>query len=622
MGAFLVYILKSAACLSVFYGFYYLLLSKETFHRFNRIALLSIVVLGLLLPAADWFPESPALVSVSTGDFFVTLQPDVAESEIVQAASFPFTWQETCVLLYVVGILFFCFRQVWALGRLMILLHQSRRERLEGGSWLVVHEKVFAPFSWMNYIVISEIDLRNGGEAILLHELAHIRNRHSWDLLFMGFCICLQWFNPIAWLLKAELQNIHEYEADEAVLREGIDARRYQLLLIEKAAGARLYSLANSFNHSLLKKRITMMIKKKSNPWARVKYLYILPLAAVTVAAFARPEISRPLAEISKVKVSDFALNAEVGEAKNPEILREQQEKRLTLRGVVREKSDGKPIMGASVLIKGTSSGTLTDEQGVFVLTGVPQDAILGFYMVGYKRTETGLANVPEGVLTNGLSIYLESEDAPASDKEITVIPDTPEQPEASSGEVFRVVEEMPEYPGGMQECLNFVMKNIKYPADALAEKIEGRVIVRFVVMKDGTIAEPEILRSVSPSIDAEALRVIRMMPKWKPGKQKGKAVNVKYTIPLTFTFTKAQEVANAETVSVASSSENKATDLNSEDVLIIIDGLEVSKEVMNRLSSDQIESVSVLKDKAALEQYGEKGKNGVILIKTKEAQK
>ena len=138
------------------------------------------------------------------------------------------------------------------------------------------------------------------GEEILTHEMAHIRARHSVDMLICSFCVILQWFNHAVWLLKQELENIHEYEADESVINHGIDAKHYQLFLIKKAVGSqRFTSMANRFNHSKLKKRITMMLKRKSNPWARLKYLYVLPLTAVAVVAFARPEISRELGTVS-----------------------------------------------------------------------------------------------------------------------------------------------------------------------------------------------------------------------------------------------------------------------------------------------------------------------------------
>ena len=169
----------------------------------------------------------------------------------------------------------------------------------------------------MKYIVISEADLEENGREILIHETAHISNHHSVDLLVADLCIFFQWFNPASWLLKQELQNIHEYEADETVIKEGVDAKQYQLLLIKKAVGTRLYSMANSFNHSKLKKRITMMLKEKSNPWARLKYLYVLPLAAIAVTAFARPEISQKAKEISAVKVNDLAAIVETKTVEN-----------------------------------------------------------------------------------------------------------------------------------------------------------------------------------------------------------------------------------------------------------------------------------------------------------------
>ena len=148
--------------------------------------------------------------------------------------------------------------------------------------------------------------MEESGAEILAHEQAHIRAYHSLDMWFAGCCAVLHWFNPAVWLLKQELQNVHEYEADESVIAHGVDAKHYQLLLIKKAVGAqRFTSMANSFDHSKLKKRITMMLKQKSNPWARLKFLYVLPLAAVAVAAFARPEISRRLENISEVEFAE-----------------------------------------------------------------------------------------------------------------------------------------------------------------------------------------------------------------------------------------------------------------------------------------------------------------------------
>ena len=316
MGLFFVYILKSSVCLAIFYLFYRLLLARETFHRFNRFSLLGILLLSCLLPLVEVSVKQETEVhqTMLTLEQLLMMADAVNATEAgARAETATVTWIQVALLVYLAGIVFFAFRNVYSLVRLLMLLKSGKKEDI--GSYLpgrkervtlIVHNCDIAPFSWMGYIVISRKDLEENGREILIHELAHIHNRHSWDLLVADVCIFFQWFNPASWLLKQELQNIHEFEADETVIKEGVDAKQYQLLLIKKAVGTRLYSMANSFNHSKLKKRITMMLKEKSNPWARLKYLYVLPLAAIAVTAFARPEISGKMDEISAVKVNDF----------------------------------------------------------------------------------------------------------------------------------------------------------------------------------------------------------------------------------------------------------------------------------------------------------------------------
>ena len=308
MGTFFVYILKTSICLTGFYLFYRLLLSKETFHRFNRVALLGILLLSQLIPFCEITvpEESEVQQTLLTIEQILTLADHVPQTEVeVLPSSIPL-WLPVLLCIYLLGILFFLGRNLYSLSHMLQLLHGGRQEKLEKGITLIIHDKNIAPFSWMKYVVISEKDLQENGKEILIHEMAHVHNRHSIDLLISDICIIFQWFNPTSWLLKQELQNIHEYEADETVIRQGVNAKQYQLLLIKKAVGTRLYSMANSFNHSKLKKRITMMLKEKSSPWARMKYLYVLPVAAITLTAFARPEISNELNEISTIKVNDI----------------------------------------------------------------------------------------------------------------------------------------------------------------------------------------------------------------------------------------------------------------------------------------------------------------------------
>ena len=310
MGVFFIYILKSSVCLVLFYLFFRLLLSKETFHRFNRMALLGVLFFSLLIPCIEVTTRhqvevQQAMLSIEQLLLMAELEATPVEAGAVQETVA--SWIQIVLLVYLAGILFLACRNIYSLICLFRLIHSGKHEKLEKGGTLVVHNQEIAPFSWMKYIVISRKDLKENGREILIHEMAHINHRHSVDLLVADICIFFQWFNPGAWLLKQELQNIHEYEADETVINEGVNAKEYQLLLIKKAVGTRLYSMANSFNHSKLKKRITMMLKEKSNPWARLKYLYVLPLAAIAVTAFARPEISETMEEISVAKVNDLA---------------------------------------------------------------------------------------------------------------------------------------------------------------------------------------------------------------------------------------------------------------------------------------------------------------------------
>jgi TonB-dependent SusC/RagA subfamily outer membrane receptor len=304
MGIFLVFILKSTLCLAVFYLFYRLLLSRDTFHRFNRIALLSVILFSVIIPFIRLASDAPVALQrpVQSLEYLLLMaQMEVeAEAEPTNLS----LWLTLIFSVYAGGCLFFAIRFLMSVGHILQLIKSGKKIPLDNGIRLVVTDKSVSPFSWMKYIVISRIDLKENGKEILIHEKAHIKSCHSFDMLLAGICSIFHWFNPASWLLKQELQNVHEYEADEQVILQGVDEKHYQLLLIKKAVGTqRFTSMANSFNHSKLKKRITMMLRQKSSSYGRLKYLYVLPLTAVAVVAFARPEISRELEKISSVKV-------------------------------------------------------------------------------------------------------------------------------------------------------------------------------------------------------------------------------------------------------------------------------------------------------------------------------
>lgn len=277
------YSLKVGACLAVFYLFFKLLLSRETFHRFNRIVVLAAMVASFVLPLCvitveRELPVQPTLAMVARA------LPDV---QVAAPAPEPFPWRMLVGGIFVAGVAVTCVRTLCSLGAVLRLIRRGRRERQRDGVILVHADRDVAPFSWGRCIVMTDRDLAENGEAILTHERAHLRLHHSVDLLVTDLAGCLQWFNPAMWLLRRELRAIHEYEADEAVLRSGVDARSYQMLLIKKAVGGRWYSVANSLNHSKLKNRITMMLRKRSSRWAEARVLLLLPLAGVALGAFA-----------------------------------------------------------------------------------------------------------------------------------------------------------------------------------------------------------------------------------------------------------------------------------------------------------------------------------------------
>lgn len=295
---------KAGVCLAVFYLFFKLLLSRETFHRFNRIVLLAAVALSFALPLCVITVERelPALPELPA-------QTAVAPAAEPEPEPEPFPWDKLATALFLTGAVVTLGRMSWSIGSVMRLVRRGRRERLDDGSVLVRLDEAVLPFSWGRYIVLSERDYAESGAEILIHERAHLRLRHSWDLLLTDLAGCLQWFNPAMWLLRRELRAIHEYEADEAVLDSGVDARHYQLMLIKKAAGGRWYSVANSFNHSKLKNRITMMLQKKSSRWAAAKALFLLPLTGLALGAFAQTAYVVPEDKVTQqsvtVQVSD-----------------------------------------------------------------------------------------------------------------------------------------------------------------------------------------------------------------------------------------------------------------------------------------------------------------------------
>ena len=290
MTEFLIYQGKAAIALAVFYMFYRLLLSKETFHRFNRIVLLGTAALSFVLPLCVITFKEVVVVPAMTASS-ETFVGEIADTvAMVPEVSVPI-WPVILCSLFALGALAVLIHVVISIIGIRRIISNGSRQTLESGETLIITETDTAPFSWMKYIVISREDYESGCEQILTHEKAHIALRHSWDILFVDMITALQWFNPAIWMLKADLRALHEFEADDAVLRSGANIKEYQYLLIRKAVSKSGYSVANSFNHSTLKARITMMLNKKSSRMSAWKALYVIPLVGISLAATAETKV-------------------------------------------------------------------------------------------------------------------------------------------------------------------------------------------------------------------------------------------------------------------------------------------------------------------------------------------
>lgn len=422
----MLYLLQVNVGLILFYALYKLVCTRDTFFRSRRFILIVSLVLPFILPFIDvreWLESRDRMIMLTHFDYSAVLPEIVVGSEAAETGNRVFVLSEWIGYLYLAGVLVLLVRlavQAFSLYRLIVRMP----EKEINGVRIKCLNDPSGPFSFFRWIFMNPAAVKEDEiSEILTHEMAHVKQHHSVDVLLAEMVSICCWINPFAWLLKREVRLNLEFLADRKVMEAGFATKSYQYHLLGLAYNHK-YGLSNNFNFSHLKQRIIMMNKKKSNAAGHIKYaLFVLPAFALLVA------------------------------------------------------------------------GNIS----------CSQDAS-------------------------------QTEDA----KEEVVAPVSPEAKEAPADstakeEVFMVAEQMPEFPGGMKELLKFLQDNLKYPENAMKNNVQGRVIVQFVVEKDGTPTEFKVLRSVDPDLDAEALRVLQTMPKWKPGMQRGEVVRVKYTVPVSF---------------------------------------------------------------------------------------
>ena len=602
MSAVLLYSIKSAIVLSMLYLPYMLMLRRESFFRFNRMVLLSILLLSLVLPLCNipWMSldhqpvvQAAQLQMLELG-IPVHVLPEVQVlAEKQEESFFTFSLFHLFTFIYIIGMVALLSMRLWQIARLQFGLKQGVLwHNDEQGVRIYCHSGDVAPFSWMRNIVINEKDYNEAGREIVLHEMGHIQGRHSWDVVLLTLVQMLQWWNPLCYVLGISLRDVHEYEADNFVLEQGVSAQGYQLLLIRKAVGSGSYAFANSFNHSLTKKRITMMKKSKSNPWMKSKALYVIPVAALALSAFATPKFVAPIEEtVSKLegKGTENSANLQVLEQEmNPAAQKDMTQsstENVILEEVKQQDTEGRPLFvldGKIIEVsKDVNFGTMNSEEqfssllninvediesitvlkneeatkiwgdkganGVIVITTKSKDDVkeLVKKLPGAEMDDDG--NITVGGKSVA-KIMLE-------DKTIFNNNDT----------IYNVVAVRAKYPGGDEECLKFISENVRYPKLCHEFGVQGRVIVRFVIEKDGSITHVEKVRGVGKTLSEvevtsykqehpdspeqlkagqdlgnllfeEAKRVLELMPKWEPAKDKdGNAVRSFFNLPFMF---------------------------------------------------------------------------------------
>ena len=631
MSAVLLYSIKSAIVLTMLYLPYMLMLRRESFFRFNRMVLLGILLLSLVLPLCNipWMSldhqpvvQAAQLQMLELGiPVHVLPEVQVSASPLRGGLEGSFSLFHLLTFIYIIGMAALLLMRLWQIARLQFGLKQGVLwHNDEQGVRIYCHSGDVAPFSWMRNIVINEKDYDEAGREIVLHEMGHIQGRHSWDVVLLTLVQMLQWWNPLCYVLGISLRDVHEYEADNFVLEQGVSAQGYQLLLIRKAVGSGSYAFANSFNHSLTKKRITMMKKSKSNPWMKSKALYVIPVAALALSAFATPKFVAPIEEtVTKLegKGTENSANLQVLEQENEPVVQKDMAQSSTENVILEEAkqqdTEERPLIvlngkifeipkdAKNINLKRMHEEQLTkllninveDVESIAVLQKDEATKIWGDKgsngaiviatkketkepesqnVVYNKQTGTNDPVLKELVKKLPGAKMDDEGNITVNGKSVTKIMVDGKEAFNIGDSIFNVPAVNAKYPGGEGELYKFLSMNIRYPKLCQSFGVQGRVIISFVVEKDGSITEikklrgpgmelsevdvtsykeknpesteePKVGQDLGELLYEEGVRVLKAMPKWEPAKDKdGNIVRSRFNLPIMFRLSARQE--------------------------------------------------------------------------------
>ena len=533
-----IYLLKVNAGIALFHAFYKLFCQRDTFFQWRRFALLSFLGISFIYPLLDiqeWVMEQPAIYELA--DYYTVLM----NTEEVTATA-PVTYEAPqrpdlltlFTYLYYTGVLVMSLRFIIQLVSICRIRRKGQVVYLNGQRIISLPSEA-NPFSFFGWIFLYLPQMEDESQdEILMHEQTHARQWHSVDVIVSELANIICWFNPFSWLLKGEIRLNLEYLADNQVAKTMEDSKQYQYHLLGLAHTNSKTGLYNNFNVSQIKSRIIMMNKKRTRTAGRIKYALFAPLAAALLIASNISCTSTENQEANTEVMESRAVEGEVFKVveEMPEFVGGMAECMKYLAANVNYPTEaiekgiqGRVIVQMVVTKEGDIADTkiargidpLLDAEALRVVSGMPK------WKPGKQKGEA--VNVR---YTLPVMFRLGGD---ADKKEAS----TQTEAKVDENGIHQVCEEMPEFPGGMRECMNWLGKNVNYPATAQEKGIQGRVIIQFVVERDGSITEPKVVRGVDPDLDKEALRVVSAMPNWKPGKHKGEAVRVKYTLPVMY---------------------------------------------------------------------------------------
>lgn len=605
----MLYVIKAAITLALLYSCFFLFLSKETFHRFNRCMLVGIMLVSLVMPMFHFTTEHPTTLNEEVYQMQNYIQHDTAPIIVTAQQAQGITWIQALTWIYMAGVVLMLILTLVQATSLIRFMSSGVRHTDSQGNTVILHNNDVPPFSIFRYIVMSVKDYESSRQYILTHEQEHIRLGHTYDLLLLQGMKTLMWFNPFIWFLSRDLKAVHEYEADQAVINQGIDAKSYQQLLVMKVVGNRLQPFTNNLNHGSLKKRIVMMYQKPSNRWLMLKALCAIPVAALTINTFATPIETDPVEDMVKtLETTNVPAFNEVKETlPSPKTAEEESEEKPFAITTDSNNIDDNPLVlinGHEVkipadikTIDGETLGKMLhinkeDIASVTVLKNGAATAIYG------EKAKNGVISIetkafqaqPKDtvVVKNEVSDVLNISSAVNIDELMEKLPGAEKHEDGSitingkvvkkillqgqevyddddDDPVFEVTEEPAQYPGGQAALMQFLAQNIRYPKIAAENGVQGRVLVQFVIEKDGSLSnfavvkksgdtitknaqsgitvnalgsateESKVPQEAFDALNAEAVRVLREMPKWIPAKQRGQEVRMRYTLPITF---------------------------------------------------------------------------------------